>query len=200
MLPILRLAVDGFVAAVEPGGADLLQIAAGDLIEAAVHDRLEAGVECVQCLLVAFVVGLEPRHIVVIDEAAQGRGASTAAALCDGQRLAVLAGLVEVLQRLFAGLLKRQDADTAERLLAATRPGHDVRLRSGAVTRTKSPGTVVSWTSYSLPVTSRLFSRRAVSFSRTLSPWVQCGCKSDYTGLIYRMQRDAKCLICKVSA
>src|SRR3546814_3543106 len=60
-------------------------------------------------------------------------------------------------------------------------------------------GTVVSWISYSLPVTSRLFNRRAVSFSRTLSPWVQCGCKSDYTELIYRMQRDAKCLICKIS-
>ncbi len=33
-----------------------------------------------------------------------------------------------------------------------------------------------------------------------MSLWVQCGCKIDYTGLIYRMQRDAKCLIYKVSA
>lgn len=95
------------------------------------HDRLEAGVEGVQRLLVAFVVGLEPRHIVVIDEAAQGRSASTAAALGDCQRFAVLSGFVEVLQCLFAGLLKCQDADTAKRLLAAAGPGHHIGLRAG---------------------------------------------------------------------
>src|SRR5690606_36475811 len=65
------------VSAIEPGRADLLQVAACYLIEAAEHDRLEAGVECVQRLFVALVVRLEPRQIGVIDELAQGRGTST---------------------------------------------------------------------------------------------------------------------------
>ncbi|MNE46155.1 hypothetical protein D3C80_1404780 [compost metagenome] len=75
-LPIHR---GRFVAGLQPGRANLLQVAAGDGVDALGHDHLEVVGQCVGGLLVASMVRLKPGQVGVGDEVAQrGQGRSPA--------------------------------------------------------------------------------------------------------------------------
>ncbi|MNJ49848.1 hypothetical protein D3C77_451030 [compost metagenome] len=59
-----------FIASLQPGCSDLLQVTGGDGINALRHDRVEVVVQGVRGLLVSFVVGFEPRQVRIVDEVA----------------------------------------------------------------------------------------------------------------------------------